>query len=136
MKTSTVNSPNGYRSSVLMLMRGAITINRLEWIQSLINEDRLEEFYTWSAWRKVRLAALKRDNFECQNCKRNGRLTLLLKPGEVDSRKCKGIGHHVKPLKQYPELALDVNNIESECWACHNEIEKKNDKNILTEEWW
>lgn len=107
-----------------------------EWINRLIQEDRLSEFYTSRPWRKVRLISLEQNNFECQECKRKGRLTLLLKPGEQNAKKSKGIGHHKKPLRLYPELALDPNNVEPVCWACHNEIEKTNNDNILTEECW
>lgn len=107
------------------------------WLNELIAEDRLSEFYTSRPWRRVRGLAFERDHYECQECRRNGRLTLLVKPmqqarpGEVQ-----GIGHHKKPLRLHPELALDVSNIESLCWACHNKIEKTNEANELTEEFW
>ncbi|MEK4273119.1 HNH endonuclease signature motif containing protein [Paenibacillus sp. FSL R7-0026] len=28
--------------------------------------------------------------------------------------------HHIKPLEDYPELALDEDNLESICPTCHN----------------
>jgi 5-methylcytosine-specific restriction endonuclease McrA len=28
--------------------------------------------------------------------------------------------HHIKPIEQYPELALVDENLESLCFACHN----------------
>ena len=64
-------------------------------------------FYHSPAWRKVRLAALRRDGYLCQHCLRQGRATPAT---EV---------HHVKELEDYPELALDVNNLLSLCWDCH-----------------
>ena len=27
--------------------------------------------------------------------------------------------HHIKPLKEYPELALDPDNLEALCKRCH-----------------
>ena len=64
-------------------------------------------FYHSSAWRRVRKLALQRDNFICQHCLKLGRI----KPAtEV---------HHIKPLRDYPELSLDVSNLIGLCWECH-----------------
>ena len=108
-----------------------------EWINELIADNRLSEFYTSRRWRKVRAISFEQYNYECQECKRNGKLTLLAHPGtEPRAGEVKGIGHHRKPLRQYPELALTVSNIEPVCMNCHNKIEKTNKENILTEELW
>ena len=32
--------------------------------------------------------------------------------------------HHVKPLKDYPELAFVTANLRSLCDSCHNQIEQ------------
>lgn len=113
--------------------------NLTAWIKRLIAEDKIDEFYTSRAWRKVRAESFKRFNYECQECKRNGILTLLAKPNQrVKPGEVIGIGHHKKPLRVYPELALTVENIEPVCWDCHNKIEKKkeNKDTELTEEVW
>lgn len=107
----------------------------IQTIRRLIAEDKLDKFYTSRSWRKVRAIAFKQYHYECQECKRNKRLTVLghpdrpLRAGEVI-----GIGHHKKPLKLYPELALNPNNIEPVCWNCHNAIEKSAENEAVTEE--
>lgn len=71
------------------------------------NDLKKQGFYKTSAWRRVRLLVLQRDNYLCQ---------LRL------SKKCTHIAtevHHVKPLADYPELALELSNLTSCCWECH-----------------
>jgi len=51
---------------------------------------------------------LVRDHYLCQSCKRNGRLTVA------------NTVHHIKELKNHPELALDMDNLETICPTCHN----------------
>ncbi len=65
-------------------------------------------FYKWKVWRKKRLVILQRDNFECQRCKVEGKFS---KATTV---------HHIKPLREYPELALEEDNLSSRCDPCHN----------------
>lgn len=111
--------------------------NLVDWINKLIAEDRLSDFYTSRPWRKARAISFEQNNYECQECKRNGKLTLLAHPGQQPrAGEVKGIGHHKKPVRKYPQLALTVSNIEPVCWSCHNKIEKENTENILTEEIW
>lgn len=71
------------------------------------NELKEQGFYKWPVWRRVRLFALQRDNYLCQ---------LRL------SKKCTRIAtevHHIKPIAEYPELALELDNLTSSCWWCH-----------------
>ena len=65
-------------------------------------------FYKSGIWRSKRQQILKRDNFECQRCKDQGKFS----PAEIV--------HHIKHLREYPELALDDENLLSVCGACHN----------------
>lgn len=67
-----------------------------------------KQFYNSAAWQKVREAALIRDHYLCQPCLRRERLT----PATTV--------HHIKPIETHPELALDPDNLESICPACHN----------------
>lgn len=69
---------------------------------------KVDPFYNSTAWKKVRLVALVRDNYLCQACLRNKRLTTA------------NTVHHIKPRLDYPELALDIDNLESICPSCHN----------------
>lgn len=87
-----------------------------------------KRFYNSAAWNGpngVRRRALKRDNFECQQCKREGYV-------HVDSIKVEGERkaielnvHHIKEIESHPELALELNNLETLCIYHHNEIHKK-----------
>lgn len=68
------------------------------------------KFYKTTAWRNKRLKILKRDNYECQECKREGGFS-------------KGnIVHHIKHLENRPDLALESNNLVTVCEACHNKL--------------
>ncbi len=66
------------------------------------------EFYKTSKWKHKRLAALRRDGYLCQNCKRYGRMT----PATTV--------HHIQHLEDRPDLALDAKNLISLCAACHD----------------
>ncbi|MBN9007334.1 MAG: HNH endonuclease [Rhizobiales bacterium] len=60
-------------------------------------------------WKSVRLAAKRRDGFKCRHCGAPG-------PLEV---------HHVKRVKDAPELAYDLGNLLTLCKACHSAETKK-----------
>ncbi len=59
-------------------------------------------------WIKKRARILRRDNYECRECKRYGKTTLA------------NTVHHIMPTEHYPELWLDSNNLYSCCSPCHN----------------
>ncbi|ACQ52848.1 HNH endonuclease [Clostridium botulinum] len=86
------------------------------------------KFYKTYKWVKKRQEVLIRDNFECQECKKQGRF----RPADCV--------HHIKELKQYPELALDINNLTSLCNRCHNLIHEKHIRSkktkFINEERW
>lgn len=65
-------------------------------------------FYKTAAWLKCRKVILIRDHYLCQECLRNDRLT----PANTV--------HHIIPLEEAPELALEESNLESICPTCHN----------------
>lgn len=70
------------------------------------------KFYHSGDWRRVREQVLKRDNYECQWCKAEGRVTTAKTATlEVD---------HIKELQYYPELALEPGNLRTLCHDCHN----------------
>lgn len=55
-------------------------------------------------WPALRLAAKRRDGFKCVTCGARGRL-------EVD---------HIKPVREAPELAFDLANLQTLCTPCHS----------------
>lgn len=67
--------------------------------------------YDSRVWRAVRDKIVQRDNHECQMCKEEGRVTtnaLLV--------------HHIKHLKDYPELAFEEDNLITVCHDCHEKL--------------
>jgi 5-methylcytosine-specific restriction endonuclease McrA len=55
-------------------------------------------------WPALRLAAKRRDGFKCVKCGASGRL-------EVD---------HIKRVKDAPDLAFDLANLQTLCKSCHS----------------
>ncbi len=64
--------------------------------------------YTSRKWKAKRLQILRRDKYQCQDCRRYGRIR---EAAEV---------HHIKHADEYPELVWDSSNLVSLCHACHN----------------
>jgi len=85
-----------------------IIIKLPEYLLEAIEAGDVKKFYKSGVWKNKREQILKRDNFECQRCKRNGEFS-----------KAKVV-HHIKHLDEFPELALDDDNLESLCKQCHN----------------
>jgi 5-methylcytosine-specific restriction endonuclease McrA len=57
-------------------------------------------------WKKLRLAVLNRDNYECQ----------------VRGPRCRGVArtvHHVIPSSEAPNLFFDPCNLQASCGACN-----------------
>ncbi|WP_108070770.1 HNH endonuclease [Heyndrickxia sporothermodurans] len=107
----------------------SITSDRLRWLESLIRQDKMIPFYKCKEWRSLRLEALERDNYECQQCKRKGKYT---RGQNV---------HHLREVKDRPDLALTLENLETVCIPCHNAIHDKRLKNdkrkpFVNEERW
>ena len=119
-----------------------ININNQEevgkWIQQLIDEKRLHEFYTSSAWLNLRDEVLREHKYECQECKKRGFYT---KANHV---------HHVQYVIKHPRLALsktyifqgkEYKNLIPVCKKCHETVchperLRWNAKEPLTEERW
>jgi len=59
----------------------------------------------------------KRDNLECQECKRQGKVFTI--KSELNKRKRLDVDH-IKELEDYPELCLAIENLETLCIRCHN----------------
>ena len=86
-------------------------------------------FYRSREWLAKRAEILKRDNYECQRCKSLGLFSAA------------DCVHHIKHLKDHPELALKDDNLISLCNACHNiehpeKLKKVESKRFTNEERW
>lgn len=74
-------------------------------------------FYKSKDWQLTRAEVLRRDNYECQWCKREGRVTdRSVATLEVD---------HREELEKRPDLALDLENLRTLCRSCHNKRHKR-----------
>lgn len=87
----------------------------LSHLQELISQGREVTWYNSKAWRVVRNQVLDLDNHECQRCKAKGRYAQA------------EIVHHVKHLKDRPDLALCIwdggeRQLISVCRSCHEEM--------------
>jgi len=89
------------------------------WVQSLIDEDRLHDFYVSRWWLRLRAEVLAEYKYECQDCKAKGFYT---KANHV---------HHVQYVKRHPELALskfyvyngkEYRNLVPVCKNCHETV--------------
>jgi len=65
-------------------------------------------FYHSKEWERIRLAVLSRDNFLCQECLKNKRITRAV------------IADHIVPLLVAWDKRLDMSNLQSLCQSCHN----------------
>ncbi|WP_123631657.1 HNH endonuclease [Salinisphaera orenii] len=59
--------------------------------------------YRDKRWPALRLAAKRRDGWRCVQCSRRGRL-------EVD---------HIRAVRDAPELAFEMSNLQTLCGSCH-----------------
>ena len=90
----------------------------------------ISNFYTSTPWLHKREDILRRDNFECQMCKKRGKFHVA------------ETVHHIKHLKEYPSLALDDDNLISLCNACHNIVhpekglKNQSSKRFINKERW
>ena len=65
------------------------------------------DFYQTWAWKSVRYQALKKYGAKCMLC------------GATPADGAKICVDHIKPRSQYPELALDINNLQILCDECN-----------------
>ena len=77
----------------------------------------MSDFYTSTAWKNKRAAILSRDGYMCRECKRYGRQ----RPATTV--------HHIKHFDEFPELALDSDNLISLCEKCHNKMHPEKAQN-------
>lgn len=112
-----------------------ITGAELQRLAALIASGREYKFYSWSCWLHTRAEVLKLDHYECQRCKAKGRYSRAV------------LVHHVKHLKDRPDLALSIwdgeeRQLVSVCKKCHEELHPESQRQYkplakpVTEERW
>ena len=70
-------------------------------------------FYHTAAWKRVRALALQRDGGMCQECMDRMRAGYGFHPRRAE------MVHHIIPVEERPDLALDLSNLRSLCNVCH-----------------
>lgn len=95
----------------------SIAPDKLRWLEGLIKKDNLKKFYDSALWKHKRNEIRQRDNYECQECKRKGKYS-----------RAQNV-HHLKEVKDRPDLALTDDNLECVCIRCHNAVHDKRLKN-------
>lgn len=75
-----------------------------------MTQEETEAFYNSPEWRHKQKVILRRDHYQCQLCKRYGKIREA------------SIVHHKLELALYPELAMDNDNLVSVCKSCHNKL--------------
>ena len=99
----------------------------LEWLLELIRTNRVVEFYNTRTWNELRERKRKLEHYECERCRKKGKY----KKGNTV--------HHKKYLRDRPDLALDINNLECLCDDCHYDEHHRYSKpkqNLITPERW
>lgn len=76
--------------------------------------------YKSKRWKTLRARILRRDGYQCRECRRYGKAI------QADTV------HHVYPASLYPEWSLEPWNLVSLCFACHNAMHDR-DEELLTE---
>lgn len=75
-----------------------------------------KSFYHTTAWKRKRREILKRDRNSCQRCRQTGKYTQAVTV------------HHIKHLRDAPELALTDENLISLCMECHEAMHPEKHK--------
>ncbi|WP_340014662.1 HNH endonuclease [Paenibacillus sp. FSL K6-1318] len=84
--------------------------------------EQKRKFYDSGDWKRLRTEVKQRDNYECQPCKRNGLVSIDTNEYSESAgrKKIQLVVHHIKELEDHPDLALDIDNLETVCVDCHN----------------
>lgn len=88
-----------------------------------MNDKEAKAFYNSKAWEYKRADIMERDHYECQDCRK--RLEEAAKKGKTLYGWKRKIWpaeqvHHIKELKEHPDLGLNDDNLISLCRRCHN----------------
>lgn len=80
-----------------------------------MSRTRNQDFYKSKKWVTKREKIMKRDKYECQNCRR------YYKTKQATTV------HHIYFFDDFAELGLQNWNLVSLCSSCHNKMHNRND---------
>ncbi|MFK3938931.1 HNH endonuclease [Alkalihalobacillus sp. NPDC078783] len=100
-----------------------------------ITSKQKKQFYRSKDWETLRVEALERDNYECQECKRQGGVHVDSKKVEGERKSIELNVHHKYEIEHYPKLALVLDNLETLCLPCHNKVHGKGFKPTKKKKW-
>ena len=105
----------------------AISQMFLKRLIALIASGQEYRFYSWSCWLHTRAEVLKLDHYECQRCRAKVRYSRAV------------LVHHVKHLKDRPDLALSIwdgeeRQLVSVCKKCHEELHPESQRQFFSKE--
>ena len=109
-----------------------------DWPSRIIKGD-VNQFYKSTDWDIVREAALIRDKYTCQfyiGKFRDGKHI----PSSISPQRANTV-HHIIPIRERPDLCLDIDNLVSLSFDAHEIIEDRNrfrfpKKKTTTKEKW
>jgi 5-methylcytosine-specific restriction protein A len=85
------------------------------------------KWYASPEWKELRLAALSRDNWLCQDCMGRGITTPLSRGKEAKDKGTVAHADHIRPHRGDRDLFFDLDNVQSLCPMCHSRKTAKED---------
>ncbi|MFH0071007.1 HNH endonuclease [Peribacillus sp. NPDC056705] len=76
-----------------------------------VRDQGAKKFYNSKEWKATRAERLRKDKGLCQQCLREKRIQSA------------DMVHHKKPIREYWELRLVLEHMESLCNSCHSKID-------------
>lgn len=86
-----------------------ITMNSNQFYDRYKRDPEAKRFYNSKAWKVCRELVLQRDNYLCVH---------HLKRNQIVAA---DMVHHIKELREHPDLSLEPSNLVSLCFSCHEE---------------
>jgi 5-methylcytosine-specific restriction endonuclease McrA len=90
-----------------------------------MTDEEKKKFYHSGLWKRKQMAIMRRDHWECQECRKRIKKAneegVELPGAERKIRRAQCV-HHIKHFEDFPELALDDDNLEAVCNICHNRL--------------
>ena len=88
-----------------------------------MTEKEVKAFYNSAEWKRKRTKILERDHHECQDCieriREAEKKGIYLTGSDAHIRRGVEV-HHIKELREHPELKLNEDNLIALCTQCHN----------------